>query len=60
MQPTPARMAQAPEYPFVPKSNRWLEPGQFWGVPLRSGRHACGRVLLSPGWRGVRTTFIGG
>ncbi len=33
------------EYPFRPKSNRWLEPGQFWAVPLWDGRFACGRVL---------------
>jgi hypothetical protein len=32
-------------YPFEPKSNASLEPGQFWGVPLSDGRWACGRVL---------------
>lgn len=32
-------------YPFEPKSNRHLEPGQYWGVPLSNGRFACGRVL---------------
>jgi hypothetical protein len=34
-----------PEYPFEPKSNAYLLPGQFWGVPLSDGRWACGRVL---------------
>jgi len=34
-----------PEYPFEPKSNTHLLPGQFWGVPLSDGRWACGRVL---------------
>ena len=34
-----------PEYPFEPKSNAHLLPGQFWGVPLSDGRWACGRVL---------------
>lgn len=32
-------------YPFVPKSNAYLRPGQFWGIPLSDGRYACGRVL---------------
>jgi hypothetical protein len=40
--------ATAPQYPFVPKSNRWLEPGQYWAVPLSDGRFACGRVLDVP------------
>lgn len=35
----------AVEYPFEPKSNAYLEPGQFWGIPLSDGRFACGRVL---------------
>ena len=35
-------------YPFVPKSNRFLEPGQYWAVPLSDGRFACGRVLDVP------------
>jgi hypothetical protein len=34
-----------PKYPFEPKSNAYLRPGQFWGVPLSDGRWACGRVL---------------
>src|SRR5689334_9354260 len=36
-----------PGYPFEPKSNAYLQPGQFWGVPLSDGRWACGRVLAS-------------
>ncbi len=35
----------APTYPFEPRSNAYLKPGQFWGVPLSDGRWACGRVL---------------
>ena len=35
-------------YPFEPKSNAYLIPGQFWGVPLSDGRFACGRVLDVP------------
>ena len=40
--------AAPPAYPFVPKSNRWLEAGQFWAIPLTDGRFACGRVLDVP------------
>ena len=29
----------------MPKSTASLRPGQFWSVPLSSGRFACGRVL---------------
>lgn len=36
------------EYPFTPKSNALLRPGQFWAVPLSDGRFACGRVLELP------------
>lgn len=32
-------------YPFQPKSNRYLIPGQFWPIPLSNGTFACGRVL---------------
>jgi hypothetical protein len=35
-------------YPFAPKSNRSLRPGQFWAIPLRSGRFAAGRVMAVP------------
>jgi hypothetical protein len=35
-------------YPFIPKSNRFLSPGQFWAIPLTNGRFACGRVMLVP------------
>ncbi len=40
--------APEPRYPFVPKSNRFLEAGQYWAVPLSDGRFACGRVLDVP------------
>jgi hypothetical protein len=36
-----------PPYPFEPRSNAYLLPGQFWAVPLSNGRFACGRVLAS-------------
>ena len=38
-------MSKMPKYPFVPKSTAYLLPGQFWSIPLRDGRFACGRVL---------------
>ena len=37
-----------PDYPFTPKSNRYLRPGQFWAIPLSDGRFACGRVMAVP------------
>jgi hypothetical protein len=37
-----------PPYPFVPKSNRYLRPGQFWGIKLADGRFAAGRVMAVP------------
>src|SRR5882672_1948662 len=48
-------------YPFTPKSNAHLIPGQFWSIPLSDGRFACGRVLgverdLE---YGSRTVFLG-
>ena len=45
-------------YPFVPKSNRLLIPGQFWGIQLSSGAFAAGRVILvNPE---DRSTFLAG
>ncbi|QFY72633.1 hypothetical protein C1N89_09040 [Priestia aryabhattai] len=38
-------MVKKISYPFYPKSNRYLMPGQFWPIPLSDGRFACGRVL---------------
>jgi hypothetical protein len=46
------------EYPFKPKSNRFLIPGQFWGIHLENGKFACGRVIeIEPG---SRTGFLAG
>ena len=48
-------------YPFVPRSNVHLEPGQLWSVPLRDGRFGCGRVLAidRSAAYGGRTLFTG-
>ncbi|MDA2670396.1 Imm26 family immunity protein [Bacillus cereus group sp. MYBK104-1] len=32
-------------YPFKPKSNCYLVPGQFWTIPLDNSKFACGRVI---------------
>lgn len=32
-------------YPFIPKTNRHLQEGQFWAIPLKTGQYACGRVI---------------
>ena len=39
---------KSPGYPFTPKSNRFLRPGQFFAVPLSDGRFAAGRVMAVP------------
>jgi hypothetical protein len=49
-----------PAYPFLPKSNRQLRPGQFWPVPLSDGRFACGRVIAAASPIGSRVGFIAG
>ena len=50
-----------PTYPFVPKSNAQLVPGQFWSIPLPDGRFGCGRVLRVDRDRayGARVLFVG-
>lgn len=55
----------APAYPFTPKSTSYLLAGQFWAVPMRDGRFACGRVLQVTGdghpWASTSTrTFLAG
>jgi hypothetical protein len=48
-------------YPFTPKSNRKLVPGQFWALPLSDGRFACGRVMTVPAFGpSDRTGFVAG
>jgi hypothetical protein len=38
-------MVKTIEYPFVPKSTAYLEPGHFWSIPLDRGGYSCGRVV---------------
>ena len=53
-------VAALSEYPFVPKTNAKLVPGQFWAIPMSDGRFACGRVLRVDRDRdfGARTMFV--
>jgi hypothetical protein len=37
--------ANAPDFPFLPKSTSNLKSGMIWDIPLRDGSYACGRVL---------------
>src|SRR5688500_10547897 len=55
-------MARRPDYPFVPRSTAYLEPGHFWSIPLAGGGFACGRVLQlrSEGGKRDRRTFLAG
>jgi hypothetical protein len=37
------------KFPLVPKSTRFLQPGDFWAIPLSDGTYGCGIVLeLAP------------
>lgn len=47
-------------YPFTPKSTSYLEPGQFWAIPLSNGNYACGVVLskLSNGKKIENRVFL--
>lgn len=49
-------------YPFVPKTNAPLVPGQFWSIQMSDGRFACGRVLAidRTASYGARTMFVAG
>lgn len=54
-------VAVEPTYPFVPRSNRLLRPGQFWAIPLSDGRFAAGRVMAVPAFGvGDRTGVVVG
>jgi len=37
-----------PSYPFYPKSNKFLVPGDFWPLELIDGTFAAGKVLQVP------------
>lgn len=50
------------DYPFIPKSNTKLLPGDFWAVPLEDGTFGCGLVFEKPptGMPGSKVSFLGG
>jgi hypothetical protein len=55
-------MARRPEYPFVPRSTAYLEPGDFWSIPLAGGGFSCGRVIqlrMENGKRDLRIFLAG-
>ena len=33
-------------YPFVPERASQIEDGEFFSIPMKDGRYACGRILL--------------
>lgn len=33
------------KYPFQPKTNKDMLPGQYWAIPLKQKKFACGRVI---------------
>lgn len=50
-------MKKVRTFPLLPKSNAYLEPGDYFAIPLPADKWACGRVL-GRGPTG-RSTFIG-
>jgi hypothetical protein len=50
------------KYPFIPRSTAGLIPGQYWSVPLDSGKFGCGRVIEigARGRPGSRVMFLAG
>jgi hypothetical protein len=46
--------------PFIPKSNAFLQPGDFWAMEYEPGRYTAGRVIEMPWQHGVddRRTFL--
>ncbi len=54
--------AKFPSYPFLPKTNAFLQEGQFFSFRLADERYACVRVLATQ-WKykpGSRTLFLAG
>ena len=47
-------------FPHVPKSSKTLEVGDFWAIPLESGRFACGRVMgrWPAAYKGAKKGFL--
>jgi hypothetical protein len=39
---------QTRTFPFLPKSNARLMPGDFWGIQFAPGKYAAGRVIELP------------
>jgi hypothetical protein len=35
-------------FPFLPKSNAGLVPGDFWGMQIAPGKYAAGRIIELP------------
>lgn len=48
------------KYPYEPKSNRNLEIGEFWPIPLPNGQFGCGIIIGFPDKNRHRVSFIAG
>lgn len=71
-QPTPACLSRdvrrlfafmkSRSFPFVPKSSKNLELGDFWSIPLDDGCFGCGRVVghWPSDWKGSFRGFFAG
>lgn len=42
-------------FPFLPKSNVGLMPGDFWGIQIAPGKYAAGRIIELPWQHSGRT-----
>ena len=49
-------------FPYIPKSSKSLELGDFWSIPLNGDRFACGRVIgeCPPRWKSGQRLFFAG
>jgi hypothetical protein len=49
-------------FPFVPKSNAFLRPGDFWGFQFAPNKFSAGRVIEMPWQHGLdeRRCFLAG
>lgn len=51
-------MSRARQFPFVPRSNAYLERGDYWAIPTRRGGwYGCAAVLWPGRNSGSRVTF---
>jgi len=48
------------KYPYIPKSNKFLEVGEYWPIKLENQLFAYGVVLKVPDYNDARKMFLAG